>query len=271
MSGTNIIARRKIKIPPTRYPLSIELKYKAVLFSIVRTFQRVALDELNNYGPIILADIAQERNQRMDAPAARGWAASLIAFLTRIADRIANDLLKGLNIVDQLSAQVNSKNLSDWKKQVKAAYGVDILRGEPQLAGMLSAWEQENLALIKSIPEQIVNQMRGEMMRALTEGATMKDLARIVRERSGVGISRSELIARDQIGRLNGQLAEMRQKSAGIDEYIWRTSADERVRPTHRVRNGKKYKWSDKGIKPGSEIRCRCNAEPVFPEIYRLQ
>lgn len=246
-----MVQRRKNRIPPLRYPLTLEMQYAAKLKAIVNELERAALNDLKIIGPMIMADIAAEKNQRVDA-----WYSVLTNFLLRIADKIAQRLLEGLDSVQPLSRQINAKNLSDWRKQVRAAYGVDILRGEPQLAGLLSAWEQENLALIKSIHERIIEQMRGEMVRAFTQGASMKDLAQIVRDRAGVGRSRSELIARDQIGRLNGQLAEMRQRSVGIDEYIWRTSQDERVRPTHRVRNGKKYKWSDPGIKPGSEIRC---------------
>jgi SPP1 gp7 family putative phage head morphogenesis protein len=264
--AATMVRRRKNKIPPLRYPLTAELEYKAKLLAIVNDLERAALNDLKTIGPMIIADVAAERNQRVDA-----WYSTLASFLLGVADKIAKRLLDGLNTVQPIGRQINAKNLTDWRKQVRAAYGVDILRGEPQLAGMLQAWEQENLALIKSIPDRIIEQMRGEMVRAFTQGASMKDLAKIVQDRAGVGRSRAELIARDQIGRLNGQLAEMRQRSVGIDEYIWRTSQDERVRPTHRVRDGKTYKWSDPGIKPGSEIRCRCNSEPVFPGLQVLR
>lgn len=250
-----------------RYPLSVELKYKAILFSIVNKVGAVAREEVNRHGPTILAAIEEEKSQRSDNILAQGWAALLRIMLNAIFDRTANTLNEGLDSVASLSASVNRASRTTWNKQIRAAYGVDILRGEPQLAGLLSAWEQENLDLIRSIPGSMVDRLRGKMMQAFTSGASMKDLALIVRETTGVGKSRSELIARDQIGRLNGQLAEARQTSAGIDEYIWRTSQDERVRPTHVVRNGKSYRWDAGGIKPGSEIRCRCNAEPIFPEV----
>lgn len=53
---------------------------------------------------------------------------------------------------------------------------------------------------------------------------------------------------------------------AGIEEYIWRTAGDNRVRPAHILRNGKKFKWDRPPLDghPGMAIRCRCVAIPVI-------
>lgn len=44
--------------------------------------------------------------------------------------------------------------------------------------------------------------------------------------------------------------------------YVWHTVEDERVRPEHRAKNGKKFKWDESPI-PGEEFGCRCWAVPV--------
>jgi SPP1 gp7 family putative phage head morphogenesis protein len=168
--------------------------------------------------------------------------------------------------VASIGEAVSTTNRTEWRRQVRAAYGVDILRGEPWLRDLLSGWEQENLALIRSLPDRLVDQLRGEMSRALVSGTSLRQLTQIVQERTGAAESRAELIARDQIGKLNGQLAQRRQTDIGVEQYVWRTSQDERVRPTHRVRDGRTYRWDAGSIKPGQEIRCRCVADPVFPE-----
>ena len=63
----------------------------------------------------------------------------------------------------------------------------------------------------------------------------------------------------------------MRQKEAGVTEYIWQTAGDERVRPNHRSKDGKKFKWSnppaDTGH-PGQDYQCRCVAEPVLDDFF---
>ena len=53
-----------------------------------------------------------------------------------------------------------------------------------------------------------------------------------------------ELIARDQLGKLHGQINRRKQESLGIDEYEWETSHDERVRESRRERQGKVFSWS---------------------------
>lgn len=262
--AARLAPRKPRKIPLARYPLAIELRYRALLRGLVADYQRVALDELNQNGPLILAEV-KVYSFDAEGPQPRGWAARLAEMLLRVAERITTSLVSGLNKVAEFSANVDVFNRSEWQKQVRAAYGVDILRGEPQLASRLESWEAENIALIRSIPETLSGQLRGALTKGFAEGQSLKDLTKLVQERTGVARSRSELIARDQIGKLNGQLTEMRQRNIGIDSYVWMTSQDERVRPTHRARNGKTYKWSD-SPKPGEEIRCRCIAEPVFPE-----
>lgn len=260
--------RRRRKLPQARYPLAVEMAYLSIMRKIVHDYGRISLEELDRNIDRILAELNQFNRDEAIRDDTSGWSTIFFAMLQSIADRIAFALLQGLNKVASISQQVSAVNKVEWNKQVRAAYGVDILRGEPQLADMLSAWEGENLALIKSLPERMTERLRGQMMKAFAEGAGLKDLTKIVRETTGAGESRAELIARDQIGRLNGQLTEMRQRSIGVKEYVWRTSQDERVRHTHRVRNGKTYPWSGAGIRPGSEIRCRCIAEPVFPEEF---
>ena len=67
--------------------------------------------------------------------------------------------------------------------------------------------------------------------------------------------------------------------SAGLTKYVWRTKRDDRVRPTHRVREGRTYDIFDSDIKPKQEIKCRCWGIPILrgetppdeTEIKRLQ
>ena len=78
------------------------------------------------------------------------------------------------------------------------------------------------------------------------------------------------LLSRDQTTKLNASLTKLRQESAGITEYIWQTAGDERVRPTHKANDGKKFNWDKPPAKtghPGTDINCRCVAIPVMEGI----
>lgn len=94
------------------------------------------------------------------------------------------------------------------------------------------------------------------------------------------GESEANLLARDQIGTLSADLTRTRQESAGVKEYIWRSSGDERVRACHRELDGKTFRYDDppamwymtkrgkiytgRHCNPGEDYQCRCVAKPVF-------
>jgi SPP1 gp7 family putative phage head morphogenesis protein len=94
--------------------------------------------------------------------------------------------------------------------------------------------------------------------------------------RFGVSQRRAAFIARDQVAKLNGDLTRLRQTDLGIDNYIWRTSLDERVRPGHAQLEGMRQSWDKPPIvdpktgrraHPGGDFNCRCTAEPDIESI----
>jgi SPP1 gp7 family putative phage head morphogenesis protein len=86
--------------------------------------------------------------------------------------------------------------------------------------------------------------------------------------------SHASLIARDQIGKLHGELNRARQEAAGIDRFVWHTQLDDRVRPDHEELEGGIYTWQEGapgvGI-PGEPINCRCWGEPVIDRDQILE
>jgi SPP1 gp7 family putative phage head morphogenesis protein len=210
-----------------------------------------------------------------DAPVGQptGWASILRSLLEMIIEG-ASAGLRNAEAAMALAGQ-NAAGLtrSEWRRFVRESYGVDIVRGEPWLADLMSGWEQTNLGLIRSIPDTIVGQIRTEMSQAMTQGTSLRNLKAIVRERCNVGDARAELIARDQVGKLTGQLAQYRQVGIGVTSYIWRTAGDERVRDSHRALNGKTCSWKKAPAigHPGQPIRCRCYADPILPEMTETE
>ena len=98
-------------------------------------------------------------------------------------------------------------------------------------------------------------------------GAGKNELGKVSRLKAAQ--NRANLIARDQINKLNGQVNAIRQQNVGITHYIWRTADDDRVRPTHNARDDKKFAWDKPPSDghPGEPINCRCYAEPVFDNL----
>jgi SPP1 gp7 family putative phage head morphogenesis protein len=136
------------------------------------------------------------------------------------------------------------------------------------LAGLVSAWTEENVALIKTIDGRYFADIERLVIAAVETGQDTPSIARILKERYGVSRARADLIAEDQISKLNGKVTEQRQTELGIEEYKWRDCGDERVRPSHKDLSGKIFTWkkgSPEGH-PGQPVRCRCRAEPIIPE-----
>jgi SPP1 gp7 family putative phage head morphogenesis protein len=252
--------------------------HRKALRNLAAEFRNVALSELADTGPMLIAqanayrpDAIEDEVAAAEAAGSAGilqaWAATLEAMLSRIADRMVSGIQVAAQAVYRAGRYADAVNKREWRRVVREAYGVDVLRGEPRLPELLSAWENENLGLIKSVPAQAVDRLRSRMTTGLTFGTSLRDLRGMVIEQTGASEKRANVIARDQIGKLNGQLAQYRQSNAGVTQYVWRTMQDERVRPTHRERDGKTYRWKGSDIKPGQEIFCRCVADPIFPDL----
>ena len=62
----------------------------------------------------------------------------------------------------------------------------------------------------------------------------------------------------------SGLISERRQRALGIDQYIWRSRDDAKVRHTHAEHDDKVSDWDNppESGHPGQAYNCRCFAEP---------
>lgn len=152
--------------------------------------------------------------------------------------------------------------------------GIDVLASEPWLQAEVSRWTSQNVALIKTVPQTFFADIERRLVDGLHSGERWENLADMLEERMGVAESRANLIARDQVGKLFGQLNEKRQTELGVTGYVWRTVHDNRVRELHEDRDGQHFDWNDPPEEtpddghPGTPIQCRCYAEPDLTEIF---
>ena len=128
---------------------------------------------------------------------------------------------------------------------------------------------RENVSLITSLHERYFDRVEKDVREAFARGTHPNDLAELFVDRDGMAERDARRIARDQIGKLSGQLNEERQKAIGLTSYIWRTANDARVRKDHQDRDGQEFKWSNPPFDghPGQPINCRCFSEPVFTPL----
>lgn len=160
--------------------------------------------------------------------------------------------------------------------------GVDLILGGVE-RDSLHRWASEGLGYIKDIPSENIENidtLASRLLEAVNRGDRWEGIQAIVADELGVEERRLELIARDQVAKLNGRITEDLQGAAGITSYIWRTSRDQRVRESHRAVGGKEWTWAegapgvgfyDESGHPGQCGQCRCTAEAVLPSWMLAQ
>lgn len=138
----------------------------------------------------------------------------------------------------------------------------------------LSAVVQENVALIKSIPEQYLKNVEGAVMRSVATGRDLATLTDYLEKQHGVTRRRAAFIARDQNNKATSAINTVRQTELGITQGVWRHSgAGKAPRPSHVAYGGKTFDLA-KGayiegewIRPGEKPNCRCTWSPVIPGL----
>lgn len=140
---------------------------------------------------------------------------------------------------------------------------------------VLAASIEQNVGLIKSIPARYFSQVENMVMQSVQSGHDLKTLTDGLQKQFGVTRRRAAFIARDQNSKVSAALLRARYVEIGIDESIWRHSHGGKTpRPSHvkagrdKVRYRVDEGWLDpainKRIWPGTEINCRCYAQPVL-------
>lgn len=255
---------RKVAVPG--YPIATERTYAKNLRELVAYANKLIEDRLFPELPRI---IREAKAERMDA---------YHETLTEIVDTVKGEFgdryteTEIRRLASDEANQVSNFNRNQLTRIVSNAVGTDVFLTEPYLQSTLDSFVKDNVDLITSIPQDQFTEIEATVKRAIRSGQSVKDTEKIIKKRWSDALkdkpkNRAELIARDQNGKLFGELNHLRQKEFGIDEYIWRGVLDDRERSTHRKHEGKKYSWdkppSNTGH-PGWDYQCRCVAQPVI-------
>lgn len=140
----------------------------------------------------------------------------------------------------------------------------------PSYTDLLKIKAKENVQLIKTLPDRHFSSLQSSVLSAITQGTRVEDIEDMIDDRFSSMTANAELIARDQVGKLNGQLTEMAQTDLGVTQYVWRTAGDDRVRSSHSHHEGQIFSWTeppaDSGH-PGQDYQCRCYAEPILDDL----
>jgi SPP1 gp7 family putative phage head morphogenesis protein len=264
-----IRARKRKKVPSRavrwarspQTPRAVELTYVLALKKLAARWGTRAQELLL---PIARRVIGPADDTRTDADSPYGGALkSLGGYGTAYADG-----------TEFATAQISTakKNVAHSKGEFQRL-GIKLRQAEPALDKGIRAWRSDNVALVKSM----LDTQREILSDILTgyEGHSYETIAKQIEDRCGVVSSRAEFIARDQVLKLNSNITTARMAAAGIAEFVWTTTGDERVRKTHEDLDGQTFSYDDPPVTnddgdtnlPGEDYQCRCVPTPVLPEL----
>lgn len=289
--------RTRQRLPRQQQPDALRLRY----FHALQPLLRQARASFEKRAPAILAELRHERagqgkqdakqrtikeaeqdkKRREQIAAALGVAGPGAKKAVRLVEDAAAEF----------AAKVHPQELHDvtrhfadetsyWQQlqidqMVRVAIGVKMPMLAPEVPALLNRWARENVDLIVTQPRRYFDRLKLDVLDAFESGTHADTLAESFVERYGMLENDAQRIARDQVGKLSGQLNEERNKALGVTGYIWRTVRDNRVRDEHYALEGQRFTWDNpppvgpngEPCNPGEAIQCRCYAEPDFGEL----
>jgi len=194
--------------------------------------------------------------------------------------------------IPKVVAIINNKLYKHFTKNfernsIKASFEVNVKHlyaGDRKLLNLIQSNSEE---YILKYGEDKASWLRTAVRRNYANGGSYSNLVGEIEGRFKVDTNRAKLIARDQSSSFVGAFERKRANDLGIAFYIWSTSRDERVRPDHKVMEGKYCKWDDASVyadtledaqngiwkqrsdiggtisHPKEDMQCRCNTEFV--------
>lgn len=220
---------------------------------------------------------------------------ALFSKSTEVLAKQMNRILAGLEALNinsfalQLAqgflARLNRNNQRSLASNIQRSTGVD-LKGQvigTDIDQALQVKAAENVALIKSIKNEYVEDISKIIRDNVMDGQRSTRLITEIKERGGVSERRAKFIARDQTAKTTSDLTQIRSEALGSKTYVWSGVLDERERPDHRAMEGLLCRWDDPTVysddegvtwkkrssiggvelHPGKDYNCRCDSMPV--------
>ena len=242
----------KVKI---QYPMSLEREYARGLVKYVRKVRDIckqhipAMVDAAMWNAIHADDWTEEQAESIDEEITAEEEAAIMAIILAMFNRVKT---------------FNRRQQEKIFRSVFSATPKEISKEDYEKIRQI--WVNQNIELIHSINRRTLESIRyalsENIIRAVDRKILVEELTESIMNMAEVNEKRAALIACDQVGKLNSQLAQLEQMNQGVDSYIWVTMGDSRVRPAHREREGKRFYWDSppSGGHPGWAIRCRCTS-----------
>ena len=252
------------RLPRAARPDRIAAEYLAALGPSVRVLQTLLAE--------LIQDLAREWPQ--PEPVRTDNDRDVARAVKRTADKLAR-AIKAESIVPiatKYGAATSDFQRAQLAKQARAAVSIDVrkLSGlDRNVPRQIAGFAQTNADLITGLGQRMAEDIGKVVEDGVVMGSRWETIAGRLAHAGQVTESRAALIARDQVGKLFGDINKQRQVNLGVTRYVWRTVRDNRVREEHEALDGDSIAWDSPPAEghPGDAVNCRCYADPDFSEL----
>lgn len=262
-----------------------------MLLKYQKAYQRFVKEELETLIPELKEDVEGEqiveRKDSYDIRRVERMDANIEREIRMVFERVQTRLMRlfpDSTLRKWAQAMVGRVNKVTKNNVVKVAAAVDLkvepLLKDDHLNPYFTNVIDENVGLIRSIADERMPAFKNRLVGMITKDQNVRTIAEAIQKNFRTTKTKARLLARDQIGKLNGELNQHRQESIGGKRYRWRTARDLRVRGNpsglypnakhdHWKREGKIFSWANPpaGGHPGQDFECRCYAEMVMEDV----
>jgi SPP1 gp7 family putative phage head morphogenesis protein len=193
--------------------------------------------------------------------------ADLGAQINEVENGIARLFITIRPLLERLILRTELWHRGKWRGAALSATGVDVgtLIGPDAVRGTLGAAIERNVGLIKDISAQARNRITDSVFRGLQQRRPARDVAKEIRQATGMARDRSVRVASDQLAKITEALSDERRREAGLDKWEWKWSGKQNGRPEHIARDGKIYSDADAPEdRPGELPFCGCRSLSVI-------
>jgi SPP1 gp7 family putative phage head morphogenesis protein len=156
------------------------------------------------------------------------------------------------SLARRMVTQVAVQNAQSWREAAaKSSQGkriYDLLRREMSgpVGASVRSLVSTHAALIRSMPQDLAQTLASQIATRQMRGERAETIAKYIRGRfPAITRSHIAMLARTEVASAATGITEARAKNLSLPAYLWDTSQDSRVRPSHRIMEGVICLWSD--------------------------
>lgn len=173
----------------------------------------------------------------------------------------------------RMLTEVNNRDIQAWKataSTMSREINREIMTAD--VGATFKRLMNEQVGLITSIPLEAAERLHRLTMEGLADSQRASEIVGEIMRSGQVAESRAKTIARTETSRTATAFTQARALHVGSQGYIWRTSKDGDVRPSHKAMNGKFVRWDDPPTldkmtgHAGCLPNCRCWTEVVIQD-----